>query len=424
MSMQTIPEDIAADIFVHCLPPSIVYDEHLLRHPSDPDARMESVVPNPPDPHTAPLLLLHVCRAWRYLALVTPRLWMELSLPSSELPTSLRDAEVLRTLVAEWFSRAGSRPLAFFASGCPDILLKEVIRLWPNQLQTLHLSCGPRGLSGIPALALDSLPLLETLVLHLRWDWDHGVEGITDTDILLGSPKLRKVFLHIEFPATIRVRLLCPMLATASLLFISGNELLDFITTSPSLVHLECNIGPYLVSVPEELMITCDHLKTLRIRPGSVNTSDLLRRLYLPALEVFELAESVANLDWLDILPGLTHVEFHYIDHIILPFFHRLNRTKNPDFLSQLRSLAIINVFADNGELTVLADSLSSRLTTLVTGSRDGCLESCRVVYPDLRGEDRWVEFSQETFTPELIEMFRALAQTGMEIFLDDGGRD
>ncbi|KAJ7073594.1 hypothetical protein C8F01DRAFT_1224518 [Mycena amicta] len=448
MSMQTMPEDIAADIFVHCLPPApTVSDEHLLPNP-----------PNPPHPHTAPLLLLHVCRVWRQVALRTPRLWTELSLFEPKLPTSLRDTEALQKLVGEWFSRAGSRPLSFSASGfrhIPSILLKDVIHSRPDQLQTLHLSCSPRDLKGIPALALDSLPLLETLVLQLHWD--DGVKqprrtaALPDSvEFLLRSPKLQRLSLHLDFPATMRSHPLRPMLTTASLIFITARDVFDFIPSAPSLVHLECKIGWYSAPFAEGLVVTHDHLTTLRLLEGSMDTSDIFRHLVLPSLEVLAVPKGTGirldprdltrflshsaetlrrffsyaylELRWLDVLPGLTHVEVHHIDahYALLSLFHRLDRTKYPDFLPQLRSLAVINSGGDNEELNVLADALYSRSTA--SGSRDCCLESCRVVYPKQMAPDLWVEYFEETFTPALVETFRALQKTGMEIFLGPPG--
>ncbi|KAJ7129240.1 hypothetical protein C8R44DRAFT_533755, partial [Mycena epipterygia] len=51
----TIPLEITAEIFVHCLPTT----------------RRSDVL----NPEEAPLLLTHVCRAWREIAISTPSLW-------------------------------------------------------------------------------------------------------------------------------------------------------------------------------------------------------------------------------------------------------------------------------------------------------------------------------------------------------------
>ncbi|KAJ7131164.1 hypothetical protein C8R44DRAFT_592305, partial [Mycena epipterygia] len=50
----TVPYEIIALIFVHCLPA---------------DGRVK------PSPHAAPLLLAQICSAWREIALRTRQLW-------------------------------------------------------------------------------------------------------------------------------------------------------------------------------------------------------------------------------------------------------------------------------------------------------------------------------------------------------------
>ncbi|KAJ7073598.1 hypothetical protein C8F01DRAFT_1360453 [Mycena amicta] len=460
MSMQTIPQDIAADIFVHCLSAPI---EHLLRPLPDLYGMRFRLLPDPPDPphpHTAPLVLLHVCRAWRYLALATPRLWTELSLSASELPASLRDAEALRTLVGEWFSRAGFQPLSFSARGFrhfPAISLKKVLPALPDhQLQTLHLSCVLGDLDGIPALALGSLPLLDTLVLQLRWDV--GVErppGITAlppiAQVLLDSPKLQRLFLRFELAVTMRSPSPRPMLATASLFFIQEKDLLDFLRSAPTLVQLECQFADYSRPFPDEPMITHHHLKILRLHLTSgCNAPRILPHLCLPALEVMEITEGVAlranhlkrflshcshtlrrlsdtsdhrssfsagfDLALLDNLHGLTHIELHHIDRDLYLLFHRLDRNAYPDILPQLRSFVVMDVIAGHDDLTALADTLSSR--SRVGGSLEPFLDCCHVVYADRTALPEWTWFYQRSFTPELVEAFHALMNAGMEIFL------
>ncbi|KAJ7693884.1 hypothetical protein B0H17DRAFT_840283, partial [Mycena rosella] len=51
----TLPPEITSEIFVHCLP----------------DRRKWDVV----NPKEAPLLLMHVCSAWRNITISTPALW-------------------------------------------------------------------------------------------------------------------------------------------------------------------------------------------------------------------------------------------------------------------------------------------------------------------------------------------------------------
>ncbi|KAJ7051951.1 hypothetical protein C8F01DRAFT_1173790, partial [Mycena amicta] len=148
MSIQTIPQDIAQEIFTHCLshPPSL--DD---KHP----------FPSPPHPNDAPLLLRRVCRTWSHLALRTPQLWTELSIDTSKLPESLQDSAAFRN-----FFR--SLPLSFSALGSQGFakmsLAVEVVGLFAHRIQTLRLACDCWTLERIHALG--AFPLLETLVVR------------------------------------------------------------------------------------------------------------------------------------------------------------------------------------------------------------------------------------------------------------------
>ncbi|KIJ39442.1 hypothetical protein M422DRAFT_781023 [Sphaerobolus stellatus SS14] len=63
--MRRLPAEMMGEIFLHCIANSI-----------DPS----SIAPYHITPHTAPLILLHVCRRWRRIALDTPRLFSTFSL--------------------------------------------------------------------------------------------------------------------------------------------------------------------------------------------------------------------------------------------------------------------------------------------------------------------------------------------------------
>nr|GAT43069.1 predicted protein [Mycena chlorophos] len=68
MPAQDLPADVAREIFILCLPPS-------LRAGSLSTSKNNSL-----DPRAAPMVLLHICRMWKYIALETPELWQELAL--------------------------------------------------------------------------------------------------------------------------------------------------------------------------------------------------------------------------------------------------------------------------------------------------------------------------------------------------------
>ncbi|KAJ7893449.1 hypothetical protein B0H14DRAFT_2334816, partial [Mycena olivaceomarginata] len=91
--------EIAAKIFVHCLPSSANADWCRFIHEYE---------------HTAPLVLTSVCRTWRDIAHTAPALWSTLDVPFDLLlphlaskPTSEED------FIDRWPARAGNYPLSF-----------------------------------------------------------------------------------------------------------------------------------------------------------------------------------------------------------------------------------------------------------------------------------------------------------------------
>ncbi|KAJ7236925.1 hypothetical protein C8J57DRAFT_1728111 [Mycena rebaudengoi] len=88
----TLPVEVTAEIFIHCLP---VLGQHPLCG----------------DPHyiriNAPCLLLQVCRAWRDIALTTPKLWASL-----HIKYDVHRSTSWCQMFEEWVRRAGSSPLS------------------------------------------------------------------------------------------------------------------------------------------------------------------------------------------------------------------------------------------------------------------------------------------------------------------------
>ncbi|KXN91037.1 hypothetical protein AN958_03104 [Leucoagaricus sp. SymC.cos] len=91
-----LPAEILQEVFFWCLPTPANHNEHLVF------MRRETFT----SPAHAPLLLCHVCRHWRDIALSSPNLWATLSvivrlgvaIPASDLATA-------------WLSRSGALPL-------------------------------------------------------------------------------------------------------------------------------------------------------------------------------------------------------------------------------------------------------------------------------------------------------------------------
>ncbi|KAJ7581595.1 hypothetical protein C8J56DRAFT_1029193 [Mycena floridula] len=92
-----VPLDVLLQIFVKCLPESG-------------KPLMEAA--------QAPLLLTHVCKAWREIAIGDPELWklLHIALP----PTTSPYNESMVQAVSEWLSRSGSRPLDILLTECSE----------------------------------------------------------------------------------------------------------------------------------------------------------------------------------------------------------------------------------------------------------------------------------------------------------------
>ncbi|KAJ7498515.1 hypothetical protein FB451DRAFT_1425962 [Mycena latifolia] len=87
----TLPPEITSEIFLHCLP-----------------AKRHCDAVNTTE---APLLLMHVCRAWRQIAVSTPALWRTLDIDATGLEACF--SEVIQV----WLKRAGRCPLSVKIKG-------------------------------------------------------------------------------------------------------------------------------------------------------------------------------------------------------------------------------------------------------------------------------------------------------------------
>ncbi|KAJ6577773.1 hypothetical protein B0H19DRAFT_568695 [Mycena capillaripes] len=107
--MARLPSEISSHIFLHCLP--------------------ETPVPNA---GVAPILLLHVCSAWRNIALFTPALWATISINSS----TPADSQIW----GPWLRRACDYPLSIsFAHGFGHVDAK-VFGPYFKQIRRLEIS--------------------------------------------------------------------------------------------------------------------------------------------------------------------------------------------------------------------------------------------------------------------------------------------
>ncbi|KAJ7188719.1 hypothetical protein C8R46DRAFT_847803, partial [Mycena filopes] len=144
-----------------------------------------------PDSRAAPLVLCHVCSAWRRVALLTPSLWCSLSLNLERRPGAWK------AFLEGWLGRSGRLPLSlsiesshgvrvyqYFNDHIAKLLLKDAKR-W----RRLRLDIPS---SSLTKLLNVSLPLLESLEISAR-DRFPGV-FISGAD----APRLKRITLLDE----------------------------------------------------------------------------------------------------------------------------------------------------------------------------------------------------------------------------------
>ncbi|KAK1231228.1 hypothetical protein PQX77_005664 [Marasmius sp. AFHP31] len=156
-----LPADIWGEIFVYCLPTNKLNVAFCAAR-------------------EAPLLLTTICRAWREIALNTPRLWSALHVrvsgadPDPTFPARLEGIKL-------WLDRSGSRPLTLSISMCdnnpsniptvtdldstPYTALMDLLSSYSRRWGTLSLDLGVKvsHLQPLERFTIEDLPLLETV---------------------------------------------------------------------------------------------------------------------------------------------------------------------------------------------------------------------------------------------------------------------
>ncbi|KAJ6544178.1 hypothetical protein B0H19DRAFT_1169842 [Mycena capillaripes] len=264
----SLPFDVTAEIFVHCLP-DVQHSEpilHFSRH----------------TPPTA-LLLSQICRAWRYVAFKTPKIWATFRISVADWS---KDYVRSSRRFTEWMERAGSSPLSFIihqkeryppnkaAKILPSILDLSIqwrhvdLRLSFKDLTRENFQSGLRG----------RLPSLQTLRIQ-----SYGRP--TTITAFEHAPNLRSVVLE-GLPPTM---LLLPwkQLTHFKGESLDGMHCLHVLRLAVSLV--ECNFHRVEQDMTETALLP-PHLalKVLHLT-GQLACLDILCILTLPALLELEL---------------------------------------------------------------------------------------------------------------------------------------
>ncbi|KAJ7250253.1 hypothetical protein C8J57DRAFT_1723573 [Mycena rebaudengoi] len=248
-----LPTEVTAEIFIHCLP--------VLQHPFCGDPHYIRI--------NAPRLLLQICRAWRDIALTTPKLWASFHIQGYYLRSTSWGQ-----MFEEWVRRAGSSPLSMVLqhddsavewSLFPGVFHQIIAR--PSQWRDVELIVPHRALlrPEFQTALQGKLHALERLVINTDRSYFHGhnmgvptVEAIPLTAFET-APKLRAVGLlnfslsfinlpwnqltsfvgeKLSLSDCTRILGMTPLLVDCILTDVNNDDATN-ITTPPPLLHLK-----------------------------------------------------------------------------------------------------------------------------------------------------------------------------------------
>ncbi|KAJ7709471.1 hypothetical protein B0H17DRAFT_970277, partial [Mycena rosella] len=266
-----IPPEITSEVFYQCLPAPHHW--------------------NSADPGKAPMLLSHVCRAWREIALSTPALWAEVEFG---LVRGRRRAHVLET----WLSRAGSIPLSIrlniwdLKQGDTASDVFETFARHSYKIQSLNLGIRWRRLQDMEKARYRwSFPLLQVLDLHGdRFQDEPSLEIFSD------CPLLREVSLS-AFPAS-SISLPWQQLTKFTGRLCTVANCLEILCLIPNLRECTFTNCAQDEESPDLPVLSHSNLQSLTIEDEGefINGLVMLKFLSLPALQTFVLQFS----GWID----------------------------------------------------------------------------------------------------------------------------
>ncbi|KAJ7725983.1 hypothetical protein B0H16DRAFT_1593565 [Mycena metata] len=251
----------------------------------------------------APLLLTHVCRTWRDIAIHDPTLWNRVYFVwrgSDHNP----DSSGCGLLAKAYLERAGSLPLDLMLdirstveagrSGLPRVLQDIIAR--SSQWRKVALRHG----ASVPTLGhrfLGHLDLTTLETLHLARD-RYSV-GFFHSSAFAVAPKLRVVRLDNNYNRS-SIMLPWSQLTTIRIYHCTWKTCIEVLGSAPNLVDLTLDPAiPPPNHVPDAILAPHLHLKRLSVRGVDVDDrlNAVLGRLNLPNLEELEVLRGSMSSD-------------------------------------------------------------------------------------------------------------------------------
>jgi hypothetical protein len=402
-------DELIAEIFMHCLEPYSRITTH----------------------RYAPMLLLHVCRAWRSIALSTPGLWATLNVDFNCLPQTLFETGNLDKVIDDHVARAGTSPLSIQIAGGRDIRTRQVGRyLIPAilerlssciQVLELHITAAE-----FPQYTLD-FPFLRKLTLRTPYHWGHGGDPVAFPIPTFGAARhIREVVLRRSYTDTSSFIIPWQNVAIFQGVSLSSEICIDVLRLASNLV--ECSLSsPELEEIP--LPVSHSGIKSLKLEESDI----LLEFLTFPALQHLDL--SFIESDNPHLLPFISRsapslvtlrgpaipvqmlFDMTALTSLTIPdpssaylaeFFALFDRTRHPNnFLPKLEVLELERCLPYVSR--ILVDALASRCTG------EPKLRSFRQIWPYGTPTDSLQGYyHQESFAGVLIESVKK----GLKIYI------
>ncbi|KAJ7620091.1 hypothetical protein FB45DRAFT_1094049 [Roridomyces roridus] len=253
----SLPNEITTEIFLQSLPN----------------------LPGPhPNVHCFPLTPLSVCRAWRALAISTPRLWVRLGLNlcSARLRTHLSE------IVDDWFSRAGShlstlivRAHNWKKGDAISDAVRPILHRHGLRLQAVDFQMTEEQYNMLADVV--QFPLLEDVTLDLAdyWEYiDSNIRLFSDTPRLTRLTLGRGVLPH-------RIHLPYQQLDKLVIKYqIALEGISDVLRDAANLRHLHCSLFE-----PENASTRVEHLNLRTLTLGNDSSALIFPFIRFPALQ-------------------------------------------------------------------------------------------------------------------------------------------
>ncbi|KAJ6561729.1 hypothetical protein B0H19DRAFT_1142455 [Mycena capillaripes] len=272
--VRRLPADVVLEVFTVCLP-----------------AGRNSIMSG----EEAPLLLCHICREWRHLALSTPCLWASLHIVA---PPNVSKTDRLIEAVNTWLSRSGVLPLSISLVRAPDrdpeadfSMLVAALVQYSSRWKRMRLRLDPDcSFKQLKTLSPADVPMLESIDIDgYPMEQEDGQSALS----FLGSLSLHSVTLR-HMTTIIILPLPWNQLRHLSLAqnpaaWFTAAEGIELLQRCPNLetCTLPLWTGQEIVP-PTTLTCRMEQMRQLSVVDGWEATTDFFQNIDLPSLRSLE----------------------------------------------------------------------------------------------------------------------------------------